>query len=299
MRPIKRIAAAADTIRSGDLGRRIRYRGRDELGELAGVLDACFDELEDAIERQRRFGADASHELKTPLAAIRANVELLRGWGAIEPSVRDTALASLDQASRRASHLVADLLQLAKLDREPARIRTRVRLDEVVLQAVTEAGPLRGDVAIRVVCLDEVAVDGDPFGLRQLLINLLDNALTVSPVGGEVLIALDRVDQQATVTVTDSGPGVAPSELARIFDRFYSKKIGTESRPSAGLGLAIARSIAAVHDGQLTAINEPTGGATFRLTLPLATNNPSVAAVRAITAVHALGTNGKPRQQHP
>lgn len=297
LRPIKRIAATAETIRAGDLGRRIRYEGRDELGKLAAVLDACFDELEDAIERQRRFGADASHELKTPLAAIRANVELLQGWGAVDPAAREAALASVDQASRRASHLVADLLQLAKLDREPSRIRTSVRLDEVVLQAVREASALRSDVAIRVLRLEEAAVDADPHGLGQLLLNLLDNALTASPAGSEVQIALHSDHARAIVTVTDSGPGIASSELARIFDRFYSKKIGTEPHPNAGLGLAIARAIADEHNGELTVGNEPNGGATFQLTLPLATSRPGTAAVHAITVVHALDTNGKPGER--
>lgn len=291
LRPIKRIAATAETIRSGDLAQRIHYQRHDELGELAAVLDACFDELEEAIGRQRRFGADASHELKTPVAAIRANVELLRGWGAVEPSARDAALASLDQASRRASHLVADLLQLAKLDREPSRIRTRVRLDEVVLQAVREATPLRFDVAIRVVRLDEATIDGDPLGLAQLLLNVLDNALTVSSTGSEVRIALESDDARAVVTVTDSGPGVAPTELARIFDRFYSKRIGTELRPSAGLGLAIARAIADDHNGELTARNEPTGGATFQLTLRLA-SAPTTATMPALTKNESTG--GRP-----
>ena len=298
LRPIKKIAATAETIRSGNLSRRVDYKAGDELGKLAAVLDACFDELEEAIERQRRFGADASHELKTPLAAIRANVELLGGWAGLDPSARATSLASLDQASRRASQLVADLLQLAKLDREPVRTRTPVALDEVVLEAVREASPLRSEVAIRVLRLDEVAVDGDPLGLGQLLLNLLDNALTASPAGEEVRIALARENQHATVSVTDSGPGIPPGELGRIFDRFYSKKTGTQPRQSAGLGLAIARAIADEHDGKLTARNEPAGGATFQLALPLPhAGDATTPEVRAITAAHAPATNGTPGRQ--
>ncbi len=269
LRPIKRIVATARTIRSGDLRQRIDYQARDELGLLAFELDACFDELEQAVERQRQFGADASHELKTPLAAIRANVDLLRGWGAADRTARIAALASLDQASRRAAHLVSDLLQLAKLDREPIRSNTRVRLDEVVLQAVAEAAPLRPEVSVRVVKLDEAAIDGDPLSLQQLLLNLLDNALNVSSAGGEVQIALTCRDQRATVCVTDSGPGLSPTDLTRVFERFYTKRIGTEPRSGAGLGLAIARAIAVNHNGELSAQNEPAGGATFKLTLPL------------------------------
>jgi two-component system sensor histidine kinase MprB len=106
LRPIGRIAETAETIRAGDLSQRIGYQGRDELGRLANVLDACFDELKQALERQRRFGADASHELRTPLAAIRANLQLLQGWAADQPAARHAAIASIDQASTRATRLV-------------------------------------------------------------------------------------------------------------------------------------------------------------------------------------------------
>lgn len=129
--------------------------------------------------------------------------------------------------------------------------------------------PLRFDVTIRVTRLDEAAIDGDPLGLEQLLLNLLDNALAASPAGTEVQIALATGDEHATITVTDSGPGIPPSDLRRIFDRFYSKKLSTELGASAGLGLAIASALANDHGGELVARNEPAGGATFALTLPL------------------------------
>lgn len=274
LRPLKRIASTAETIRSGDLSERIAYRGRDEVGELAHVLDACFAELEGAVERQRRFAADASHELKTPLAAIRANVELLRGWAAADEEGRRAALESLDQSSRRASRLVADLLHLVRLEREPPRPRMPVRLDEVVLAAVREATPLRGDVAIRIVRLDDVTVPGDPLGLQQVLVNLLDNALAVSPSGSEVTVAMLGSADRACITVTDSGPGVEPDERERIFDRFYSKQPGGRSQAGAGLGLAIARSIAREHSGDLVVRVESGAGATFELILPLTASEP-------------------------
>jgi signal transduction histidine kinase len=270
LHPLKRIAATAETIRSGDLSKRIGYRRRDEVGEVANVLDACFAELEEAVERQRRFAADASHELKTPLAAIRANVELLRGWAAVEETGRETALESLEESSRRASRLVADLLHLVQLEREPTRPRVPVRLDEVVLSAVREAMPLRSAVAIRVARLDDVTVLGDPLGLGQVLLNVLDNALEASPQGSEVIVALSASSDRAAVTVTDSGPGIDPGERDRIFDRFYSKKAAAAERAGAGLGLSIARSIARDHDGDLLACEGPGAGATFELTLPLA-----------------------------
>jgi signal transduction histidine kinase len=268
-RPIGQIARTAQAIRSGERPfQRIGYRGRDELGALAAVLDACFAELEEALERQRRFGADASHELRTPLAAIRANIELLRGWAAAEPAARDAALASLDQAARRAARLVEELLYLATVEREPSRASAPVRLDEVLVAVVREATGLRGDVAIEISELDEMTVNGDALALQQLLLNLIDNALRVSPPHATVAIRLQAHDGNATVSVSDQGSGIEPEELERIFDRFYTQRKNGEHRGGAGLGLAIARAIANDHRGKLTARNAATGGATFTLTLP-------------------------------
>ena len=252
-RPIGRIARTAEAIRAGERPfQRIDYRGRDELGALAAVLDACFAELEDVLERQRRFGADASHELRTPLAAIRANVELLRDWAATEPVAREAALASLDQASRRATRLVEDLLYLVTVEREPSRARAPVRLDELVIGVVREATRLRADVAIRIAHLDEVTVNGDALALQQLLLNLLDNALRVSPPQATVTVTLQAQDGKAALSVSDQGPGIEPDQLERIFERFYTRRETAAGRVGAGLGLAIARAIANDHHGQLT-----------------------------------------------
>ncbi len=269
LRPVRRIAETAETIRGGDRTRRIGYQGRDELGRLAAVLDACFDELEQALERQRRFGADASHELRTPLAAIRANVELLRGWGGSDPAARQAAIASLDQASRRASRLVEDLLYLARLEREPPAARAPVELDDLVLTVVREAGHLRPGVSVHVTHLDEATLEGDELRLQQLLLNLLDNALRVSPPNGRVEVDLTVRNRGATITISDQGPGIEPDELARIFDRLYSRPQVSDERVGAGLGLAIARAIARDHGGELTARNRRGRGATFAVTLPL------------------------------
>jgi two-component system OmpR family sensor kinase len=271
LRPARSIAAAAESIRAGDLGRRIGYRGpRDELGTLADVLDACFAELEDAVQRQRRFVADASHELKTPIAAIRAHAELLHGWAGLDPDAREAALSSLEQVSRRASQLLADLLYLARLDRVPPARRVPVRLDQVALDVVREAQPMRPEVTIAVERLDEAEVHGDELRLQQLLLNLLDNALRVSPSGSTVSVAVQRTDARASVRVSDRGPGV-PVDLAdRIFDRFYSR-VPSEGRTTGGvgLGLAIARKIAEDHGGSLSTSLAAGGGAVFTVAFPL------------------------------
>lgn len=279
LRPVRRIAETAETIRSGDLGQRIEYRGRDELGRLAAVLDACFTELEHAVERQRRFGADASHELRTPLAAIRANTELLRGWAATDPAARQAAIASLDQASNRAARLVEDLLYLARIEQEPPSARAQVQLDDLVLGVVREATQLRPEIRIQVTRLDEATINGDALRLQQLLLNVLDNALRVSPPGGTVTIELTAEAQEATITLSDEGPGIEPDQLTSIFDRLYSRPRRVGEQVGSGLGLAIARAIARDHGGELSARNNPDRGATFTLTLalrpdPRATSDP-------------------------
>ena len=269
LRPVRAIADTAETIRAGHLGQRIGYRGRDELGRLAAVLDACFAELEQALARQRRFGADASHELRTPLAAIRANVELLRGWASTDPEARQAAIAALEQASARAARLVADLLYLARIEQEPPASRAPVRLDDLVLGVVREARALRPDVDIEVARLDEAEIRGDALRLQQLLLNVLDNALRVSPPGGAVAVTLTAQGTAASVAISDQGPGVGPDELGRIFDRLYSRARREGEPGGSGLGLAIARAIAEDHGGGLRAENNPRGGATFTLTVPL------------------------------
>ena len=269
-RPIGEIAATAETIRSGDLGRRIGYRGRDELGALAGVLDACFSELEHALERQRRFGADASHELRTPIAAIRANVELLRNWAGADPAARDRAIASLEQASSRAARLIEDLLYLATIEHEPPRAHTPVRLEEVIVGVVREANQLRPDVAIEITRLDEATVNGDAHRLQQLLLNVLDNALRVTPPRRTVAVQLTVAGPDATITISDQGPGIEPDKLTRIFDRLYTRPAQpSDERTGSGLGLSIARAIARTHNGELSAHNNPDQGTTFTLTLPV------------------------------
>jgi two-component system OmpR family sensor kinase len=267
LRPARRIAQAATAIRAGDLGQRIGYSGpRDELGALADTLDASFAELEQAVERQRRFVADASHELRTPLATIQAHVELLRGWAREAPAARDAALRAIDQASRSASRLVADLLYLAQLDRLPPAPRIAMQLDQTVVDAVREAQALRPEVPIRVDRLDEAQLIADELALRQLLVNLLANALHVSPPGDEVTVKLGATGHRATITVSDRGPGIADDQLEQIFERFYTT--GSHKSGNAGLGLAIAREIARRHGGDIHATSQPDGGAAFRVTLP-------------------------------
>jgi two-component system OmpR family sensor kinase len=291
------MAETAETIRSGDLSERIGYRGpRDELGALAEVLDECFAELEQAVDRQRRFVADASHELKTPIAVIRAHTELLGGWAATDPDARRIALASLDQAARRMGRLVGDLLYLTELDREPPHAHVPVELDRQLLTVVAEVGPLRPEVPIRVERLDEAVVAGDAVHLQALLLNLIDNALRASPPGAEVAVALEAGGETCSVTVTDRGPGIPPDALERVFDRFYRAGKRDGATGGTGLGLAIAREIARAHGGDLTAANGPGGGATLRLSIPCESGSANLhpPITELLSDRHSVAPDGSP-----
>lgn len=267
LRPLRRIADTARSIRMGDLGRRIGYAGRDELGELAAELDASFAELDRALERQERFAADASHELKTPLAAAHANVELLRRWADADPATRADALAALERSTARMSRVVSDLLQLAQGDDRLRYTRAPVRLDDLVLEAEREARAVAGGVEVRLEHIDQAVVIGDRDRLAQLVANLVDNALRFTPAGGVVGLSLRQLEGRAVLSVSDTGPGIPEADLPRVFDRFYRGR-SADRGGGSGLGLAIARVIARAHGGDVEAANRPGGGAVFTVRLP-------------------------------
>jgi two-component system, OmpR family, sensor kinase len=273
LRPLRLIARTAASIRQGDLSRRIGYAGRDELGELAAELDASFAELEDALRRQERFVADASHELKTPLAAARANVQLLRRWAVHDPGARAEALAALERSTARMARIVADLIQLAHGD---DRLRYRaepIRLDDLLLEAQREARALADGVEVVVERLEQAVVLGDRDRLQQVLTNLIDNALRVTPQGGSVRLALTVEGERVRISVVDAGPGIAPQDLPYVFERFFrgaSPRLGAGS----GLGLAIARAIVRAHGGEIEGASEPRQGSVFTVSLPCVELSP-------------------------
>jgi two-component system, OmpR family, sensor kinase len=268
LRPLRLIARTARSIRMGDVGRRIGYRRRDELGEVAAELDASFAELEGTLRRQERFVADASHELKTPLAAMRANLQLLQRWAANDPAAREEALGAVERSSARMARTIADLLHLARGEDRLAYGRERVRLDDLALAAVREARPLDPSVAVEIERLHELVIRGDHDRLAQLVGNLLDNAIGAAGPGGRVRLSVDRNGASARVTVADDGPGIPADELPRIFDRFYRGETSRRGGGS-GLGLAIARSIARAHGGEIEVRTAAGEGSAFTLVLPV------------------------------
>jgi two-component system, OmpR family, sensor kinase len=269
LQSINNITRTAQQInRARDLGRRIPVTGpRDEIRSLTETINEMLDRIEAIFDRQRQFMADVSHELRTPLTTIRGEVELIRRTGQIDPE----GLAAVTDESERMSRLVGDLLLLARSDRELSLERAPVELDAVMLDVFRQAQRLAGDA--RVVSLahvDACRVTGDRDRLKQLVLNLVQNALTHTAPGTHIELALRREVAAACITVADDGQGIPPEELDRVFERFYRvDKARCRNRGGTGLGLAIVDWIAGAHGGTVAVASTVGAGTTFTVRLPL------------------------------
>lgn len=260
---------AASIAATGHYHERVPSTGqKDEIGQLAAMINELIATVEHTLDQQRQLLADTSHELRSPLTVMLANLNLLRRN--MEQHDRDLCIEEASAEAERMRRLVNDLLLLARVDAEQAVAREPVRLDYVVEDAVaiavrqTPAYPMRAHV-------DETIVVGDQERLIQLVRNLLENATLHTPAGTSVKIVLRRLDNLAELSVADSGPGIAPEHLARIWDRFYRvDKARSRALGGTGLGLAIVKYIAEAHGGSVSATSVPGAGMTFTIHLPLA-----------------------------
>jgi signal transduction histidine kinase len=222
-----------------------------------------LESLDEAYRAQQRFVSDASHELRAPLTIIQANLDLVERMPDLPADERNQAFAEAGREARRLSLLVADLLALARADAGVPLQHRPVELDRVLLDAVGDARLLARGQQVEIDAIEPVIVDGDPDRLKQLLIILLDNAMKYTPAGGRVGVALRRDGRYASVTVVDSGIGIAPADLPRVFERFYRADLARSRDPGGtGLGLSIARWIAQQHGGDVTLSSEPGRGTT-------------------------------------
>ena len=254
LRPLDAIGTTAEAIAAGDLTRRVeRAESRTEVGRLGLALNTMLGQIEsaftakDASERRlRRFVADASHELRTPLAAVRAYAELFSRGAAENPDDLERSMSGIRRESERMSVLVDDLLLLARLDEGRPLDRAATALDGVVGEAVDAARALDPDRPIRTE-IEPALVEGDRDRLRQALDNLLANVRAHTPAGTPVDIRLSRADDIAVLDVADQGPGLAPEDEQRVFERFY-RADPSRSRASGGVGLGLSI-VAAIVDG--------------------------------------------------
>ena len=276
--PVAAMATRAEEITAQNLDQRLPVGGGAELMGLARVFNALLDRVEGALEQQRRFMADASHEMRTPTATLRAEAEVtLARAHRTESEYRESVQVML-QAGQRLGRLVDDLFLLARADAGHLALRVEpVYLEEIVhdaVRAVVQVGERRG-VTVELRQMTQAPFRGDHLLLDRLLLNLLDNAIKYSPSGATVEVVMADAPGAHVIAVIDHGAGIAPDAQARIFDRFYrsdaarSRAAGSMT-DGAGLGLAIARRIAVAHGGTLELVVSRPGLTEFRLTLPSA-----------------------------
>jgi len=277
--PLDRMGHTAGRIAGGDLSHRVDSTdSRTEVGRLGIALNAMLDRLEEAFaereaseERLRRFLADASHELRTPLVSIRGYAELYRMGAASTPADVEKAMRRIEDEATRMGVLVEDLLTLARLDEIAALAHAELDLADLARDAAQDARATAPDRDVGLHVEPPTAVVGEAHQLRQVLANLLRNALVHTPPGTPIEIRVGAAGDEVRLEVRDHGPGLPDADPDALFERFWRAEGGRErGRAGAGLGLAIVAAIVDAHDGTVSAGAAPGGGAAFVVRLPAA-----------------------------
>jgi len=271
--PVESLTAAARKLEAGDLSQRVAARSGDEIGELARAFNAMADALERNEALRRGLVTDVAHELRTPLTNLRCQIEAIQDG--LQPADA-AAIRSLHEETLLLSRLVTDLQDLA-MD-EAGRLTLRrapVDVADAVEGALASLRPLAGErrIRLRADAPQGLVANADRERFGQILRNLLSNAVTHAPEGGEVVVAARAVGiagvEGVEISVRDTGPGIAPEHLSRIFDRFYrADPSRARATGGSGLGLAIVKQLVEVHGGAVRAESEPGQGAVFTFTLP-------------------------------
>lgn len=329
MRPLSDIERTAAAIAGGDLSRRIPDQGADtEVGRLGRALNVMLERIEGAFrareaseatarrseDKMRRFVADASHELRTPLTSIRGFAELHRQGAVTDPAEVSRLLGRIEAEATRMGLLVEDLLLLARLDRQRPLQRQPVDLVVIAADAVEAARlrapmrPLRLEVPPGGLDGEDggdgagsaVVVPGDEARLRQVVTNLVDNALQHTPPTTPVTVRVARAPGIGVLEVADEGPGLAPEQADRVFERFYRVDTArTRAQGGTGLGLSIVSAIAAAHGGRVHVDSRPGEGATFRVVLPTTVSAPVPSGGFAPPSPGSPASNGTPPTPEP
>jgi two-component system OmpR family sensor kinase len=277
LQPVDQMIDTATAIAGGDLAQRVDVdNSSTELGRLGSALNEMLIQIEDAISQEQDakarltdFVADASHELRTPIAAVLGYSELYRQGALVESKDIDNAMRRIGTETSRMERLVADLLLLARLDRLQAMEPTSVNLADVARDAATNSEAIDPDYPVTVEAPEAVRIQGDGQRLAQVVANLLANARMHTPTGTAVTITLREEDGRVIMDVMDDGPGLPGDDSDKLFERFY-RIDSSRSRETggAGLGLAIVAAIVAAHNGTIEAANEDGHGARVTISLP-------------------------------
>jgi two-component system OmpR family sensor kinase len=278
LRPLRRMTTAAGAIAAGDLSQRVpEAQPGTEAGDLGVALNGMLGRIEEAFDqraaseaRLRQFIADASHELRTPVATIRGYAELYRSGALSGDAELADAMRRTEQESVRMGDLVDDLLHLARLDQGRPLERAPVDLRALAADALLDAQAVAPDRELRLEGDDPVVVSGDEARLRQVVANLVGNALVHAP-GARVVVRVDATATDAVLEVADDGPGMDAADAARAFDRFYRADASRQRhRGGSGLGLSIVDATVRALGGRVSLDSQPGRGTTVRVELPLA-----------------------------
>ncbi len=290
LRPIRDITDVAASIGVSNLGQRINHEGPDdELKALADTFDLMIARIEESFENQRQFVQDASHELRTPLAALRANIEVAEMDETISIEEYQELLEIVKTQTERLTRLTDDLMLLTTTEREVPEPEA-VDVDAVANEVVRQLSPVaaKKEITIDVEGIRGVEATANSDLLYRSVFNLVDNAIKYSTPGSHVKVRSGTANGKAQIHVVDNGPGIAPGDLSRIFDRFYRVDKGRGRRQGgAGLGLAIVKELMRSMNGSVSASSVEGQGATFTLTLPASPQGASrVAPVNDMIGAH-------------
>jgi heavy metal sensor kinase len=277
LRPVDEIRQKAAQITSRNLSERlpVLHTG-DELERLATDLNHMIERLEESFQQINRFSADASHELRTPLTVLQGELEAIAQSGQRLPAdVREPIGSALEETQRLAK-IVESLLAISRLEAGEARAQpVRLNFAELARTTADQMRLLAEEKHISLTCdgTDRVDVEADSSRLKQVVVNLLDNAIKYTPESGRVTVTVTQRNGHAVLEVADTGLGISASDLPRVFDRFYrADKARSRQMGGTGLGLSIVRSICVAHGGQVSVTSTENQGSQFRVDLPLATN---------------------------
>ena len=277
LKPVEQITRTAQKIEESDLSQRIVVKNDDELGRLATTINEMIGRLEEAFNRQRQFTADASHELRTPLAIMQAEATLALSKERTEADYRKS-LETISQESTYMSSVIGKLLFLARSDAGKEQLNFEdVNLKDLITGLSTNIEALAADKGIKftVDAKENLIVNGDKVKLRQLFINILENAVRYTPADGNISVSLVRKDDSALATISDTGIGIPPEHLPHIFERFYRvDKARSRADGGVGLGMAIAKYIADSHGGKIEVESRLGTGTTFSVYIPLKNPEP-------------------------